>query len=290
MPVEMPPSDACPNLVREAVPAFRSSQNRPHVLQLAFGQTDIASFVTPSETAAAADLLRTTLGERPEGRGVQVHIASTLLHDRLDEIQGEPSPGKVLILDPRIVRNPATRRLAEALAAVDEVGQDLNALYVNAISVALISQLLGTRRDLPLQTASRRPSPLPKWRMKRVVDHVDAHLGDRLTSTDLAAAAGVTRMYFAAQFRGATGIRPREYIQHRRIERAQELLRDTRRTLVDVALSVGFQSQAYFTTVFRRFTDETPYRWRRAVLEAARPAVASAAERPPAFRRRPPVS
>jgi AraC family transcriptional regulator len=85
-------------------------------------------------------------------------------------------------------------------------------------------------------------------------------------------------MHFAAQFRVATGLRPREYIVHRRIEQAQELLRDTKRTLVDVALSVGFQSQAYFTTVFRRLVDETPYRWRRAVLEAAPPAAASTAD------------
>src|SRR5262245_51035850 len=45
--------------------------------------------------------------------------------------------------------------------------------------------------------------------------------------------------------------------------RARELLRDPRRTLVDIALSVGFQSQAHFTTVFRRFTGAPPHRWRR---------------------------
>jgi AraC family transcriptional regulator len=73
-------------------------------------------------------------------------------------------------------------------------------------------------------------------------------------------------MHFAAQFRAAMGIRPREYILRRRIERAQGLLRDSERPLVDVALSVGFQTQAHFTTVFRRFTDETPLRWRRAIL------------------------
>jgi AraC-like DNA-binding protein len=239
-----------------------------------FSQMDMFTIVTPSETPDDAAMLRTTLRERSQGRRVQVYVASTLLYDHLDKIQGEARAGNVLIFDPRRVRNPAAQRLVKALASEKAVGRDLNALYVSAICVALISQLLGTRGDLPLQFPNRRPPPLPKWRLKRVVDHVDAHLCDRLTLSDLATAAGMTRMYFAAQFRVATGIRPREYIQQRRIERAQELLRDTKRTLVDVALSVGFQSQAYFTTVFRRFTDETPYRWRRAALEAARPAVA----------------
>jgi AraC-like DNA-binding protein len=75
-------------------------------------------------------------------------------------------------------------------------------------------------------------------------------------------------MHFAALFRVATGARPHEYVLRRRIERAQELLRDSSLTLVDVALSVGFQTQSHFTTVFKRFTGETPHRWRRSTAGA----------------------
>ena len=34
-------------------------------------------------------------------------------------------------------------------------------------------------------------------------------------------------------------------------------------SLVDVVLSVGFQTQPHFTTVFRRIVGETPRAWRR---------------------------
>ena len=120
-------------------------------------------------------------------------------------------------------------------------------------------------------TAGRRHTPLQKWRMKRVVDYVGAHLSHRITLADMSAAAGLTRMHFAAQFRAATGTRPHDYILQRRIDRAQELLRDPKLALVDVALSVGFQTQAHFTTVFKRFAGETPNRWRRQVLEFQAP-------------------
>jgi AraC family transcriptional regulator len=90
---------------------------------------------------------------------------------------------------------------------------------------------------------SRRRTPLQKWRMKRVI--------------------GLTRMHFAAQFRAATGRRPHDFVLQRRIDRARELLGDPELALVDVALSVGFQTQAHFTTVFKRFAGETPHRWRR---------------------------
>jgi AraC-like DNA-binding protein len=70
-------------------------------------------------------------------------------------------------------------------------------------------------------------------------------------------------MHFAAQFRAATGLRPHEYLIRRRIERAQELLLTSRLSLVDIAMDVGFRTQAHFTTVFGRFVGETPSVWRQ---------------------------
>jgi AraC-like DNA-binding protein len=70
-------------------------------------------------------------------------------------------------------------------------------------------------------------------------------------------------MHFAAQFRAATGIRPHEFVLRRRIERAQDMLRDSALPLAQVALDVGFQTQAHFTTVFRDHVQETPGRWRQ---------------------------
>jgi transcriptional regulator GlxA family with amidase domain len=115
----------------------------------------------------------------------------------------------------------------------------------------------------------RRVEPLQKWRLRRVTEYVDDHLGDRIRLTDMAAAAGLTRMHFAAQFRLATGQRPHRYVLQRRVDRARDLLRSTPLPLVEVALSVGFQTQSHFTTVFKRLTGETPSRWRRAARDCA---------------------
>jgi AraC family transcriptional regulator len=73
-------------------------------------------------------------------------------------------------------------------------------------------------------------------------------------------------MHFAAQFRAAVGMRPHQYLLKRRIERAEALLKQAEISLVEVALTVGFQTQAHFTTVFKRFAGDTPYQWRSAYL------------------------
>lgn len=107
------------------------------------------------------------------------------------------------------------------------------------------------------------PATLSSWRLKRVLDYIDQHLAEPVRLADLARCAGLSRMYFAAQFRMATGLRPREYLLRKRIIRAQRMMATSHAPLVEVGLSVGFQSQAYFTTVFKRFVSEPPHRWRR---------------------------
>jgi AraC family transcriptional regulator len=107
-----------------------------------------------------------------------------------------------------------------------------------------------------------KSNALPKWRLRKVEDYVKAHFDHRICLADLARVAGLSRMHFAAQFRAATGYRPREYLLHQRIEKAKLLLSKAQMPLAEVALEVGFCTQAHFSTVFKRMTHTTPARWR----------------------------
>ena len=94
--------------------------------------------------------------------------------------------------------------------------------------------------------------PCQKGRLKRLLTFIEANIGERITLANLAAAAGLSRMYFAKQFRATTGMRPHDLILGRRIARAQQMLAETSDALVDIALSVGFHTQAHFTKVCER--------------------------------------
>jgi AraC-like DNA-binding protein len=113
-------------------------------------------------------------------------------------------------------------------------------------------------------SGSRPIRALQKWRLKRVIEYVDANLSNKVGLLDLAAVAGLSRMHFASQFRVATGLRPHEFLLRRRVGRAEELLSNSSMAIVEIALSVGFQTQAHFTTVFKRFVGHTPRQWRTA--------------------------
>jgi AraC family transcriptional regulator len=122
--------------------------------------------------------------------------------------------------------------------------------------------LSSTNRPTGSDWKRRRVQALQQWRLKRVTEYIDAHLSESIRLSDLAAVAGQSRMHFASQFRAATGLRPHEFLLRRRIVRSEELLRHTTIAIVEIALAVGFQTQAHFTTVFKRLVGCPPHKWR----------------------------
>ena len=109
---------------------------------------------------------------------------------------------------------------------------------------------------------------LPAWRLRRVAEMVNANIFSNITLADMATTAGLSPMYFAAQFKKATGMRPHQYILAKRIEHAKELLRTSESSMLDVALSVGFRTQAHFATIFKQHVMVTPTTWRRQLRAA----------------------
>jgi AraC-like DNA-binding protein len=173
--------------------------------------------------------------------------------------------------------DPVIQHLFEALAAAKAAHDRYSGVYADALRLAILTRQFsgqaGPHQSLAEQPAGRNVRSLQKWRLKRVLQYVDDHLAAKIPLQDLARVAGLSRMHFAAQFRAAMGMRPHQYLLKRRIERAEELLQQSEVSLVEVALAVGFQTQAHFTTVFKRFAGDTPYQWRNAYLAQSIPVV-----------------
>ncbi|MCA1452593.1 helix-turn-helix transcriptional regulator [Bradyrhizobium sp. BRP22] len=169
------------------------------------------------------------------------------------------------------LKDPVIKCLSDALTEARQAYDRHAGIRADALRLAVAIRLLGLQAgngssmdDGSVFTApAEQPvGGLQKWRLRRVAEYVESHLSKKITLSDLAAVAGLSRMHFASQFRIATGLRPHEYLLRQRIRRADELLRHTTMTIVEVALSVGFQTQAHFTTVFKRIAGSTPAQWR----------------------------
>jgi AraC-like DNA-binding protein len=172
-------------------------------------------------------------------------------------------PGGEVIL-PISIKSAETAALLGDRRNRRDGGFEIGACQVGNSQCSIIASLLDPPEVAEANQRSRSISALPKWRTKRVLAYINEHLSEAIMLEDLAKAAGLSRMYFAAQFRAAMGSKPHEFVLRKRTERAQQLLTETAESLVNVALSVGFQTQSHFSAVFKRFTGYTPGQWRAA--------------------------
>ena len=115
-----------------------------------------------------------------------------------------------------------------------------------------------------LTTESRTRGGLPPRLSRRIREYIDSHLDGNISLETLASTAGLSVHHFARAFRQSVGEPPHSYLLRRRIERAQEMLKQTELPLSDIALAVGFSDHSHLARHFKRLMGITPSaaRWR----------------------------
>lgn len=112
----------------------------------------------------------------------------------------------------------------------------------------------------PRAPAVRALSPA---RVARVQAFVDSRLGADLSVASMARVAGQDSSGFSRAFRQATGITPYVFLTRRRMQAAQQLLRDGH-SVTATALAVGYANPSKFAAAFRRVAGQAPAAWGRA--------------------------
>jgi AraC family transcriptional regulator len=105
-------------------------------------------------------------------------------------------------------------------------------------------------------------SGLAPHKLQRVLDYIEQHLPEAIHVRDLAGVVHMSPYHFARMFKQATGQPPHVYITSQRMDQAKNLLGNSDMSLVQVASSVGYQTQAHFTGVFHKHVGITPRTFR----------------------------
>jgi len=101
-------------------------------------------------------------------------------------------------------------------------------------------------------------------RFNRVMDHIQAHLGEAMDLETLAGVACFSPYHFHRLFHGWMGETIHDYIFRLRVERAAaQLAYSPRKTITRVALDCGFSSPSTFARAFRTFHGVSASEWRR---------------------------
>lgn len=111
-----------------------------------------------------------------------------------------------------------------------------------------------------------RKATLRVWtkdeRLKKVLTHINRNIEKNIEVKELAELAYVTKSYLIRMFKKEFGTSPIQYINKKKVEKAQLLLLTTDKSIKDVAYTLGYNDHSYFIRMFRKISGTTPQEYR----------------------------
>ena len=161
--------------------------------------------------------------------------------------------------------NPATQHIKNLLLEIEKEFSNKLPEYELMVKVKLLNLLVLLIRhynyvqDSPESSAKNRQELL---HINKVIDYIDQNYKQSIRLEELANLVFMNPSYFSTFFKKYNGISPTEYIARKRVYRAIEHLKSTNKTVLDIAITCGFNNTSSFNKVFKKITGKTPSDYR----------------------------
>jgi AraC family transcriptional regulator len=189
-----------------------------------------------------------------------VFVELPLLQRALEEVFGIDA-AHAQLRDGSAFTDDALNSLMEQLR--DELMRaQASPLFVEGIAQALAAHLAREYGETNEESRGAGPS-LPGYKLRQITDWMSEHISEDFSLDDLAARVGLSKFHFQRLFKSAVGVSPSRYHINLRMNLARQLLRETKMSVVDVALEVGYTNPSHFAQLFRRETGLSPSEYRR---------------------------
>jgi AraC family transcriptional regulator len=180
--------------------------------------------------------------------------------DALVSAEDLPRPASALeLINPKGRFDATVDRIAREVLTEMQDAQPLSRLRIDALGQDLAIRLLRAHSNFAgMRHRAIARAGAGDWRLRRAIDYLDAHMADDVGLAGLAAEVGLSEGHLAVSFRRATGLPPHRWLMRRRVERAQQLLKESRLSVTEIAHACGFASSQHLATVFKRHLGQTP--------------------------------
>jgi AraC family transcriptional regulator len=185
---------------------------------------------------------------------IVIAIASDVFARAVDE---SAEPSNVELVPHFATSDGLVLQIGLALKGVLENNPQGSRLYAETMANALAVHLLQ-------HYSARQPilrdynGGLSRHQLRQVIDYINGHLDRDLGLAELAKIVQMSPHYFTRLFKQSTGLTPHQYVIHRRVERAKELLLKGELSIAEVAYSVGFANQSHLNRHLKRLLGVTP--------------------------------
>ena len=186
------------------------------------------------------------------------------------EIPGLLAPGNPLrqFQDEIIVSITLCSRAAIAGGLSRETALMMSDSYIQAVEAAATVPEVGAihmqmRREYAKRVHDLKQMEGASPAVVAVKDYVDCHVTSRLTVAEVAASIGYAGYYISTLFKEETGQTLSDYIQKKKLEYAAFLLRESSRSVKEIAELLHYSSASHFCAVFRKEMKMTPAQYRQ---------------------------
>lgn len=183
--------------------------------------------------------------------------------DKIALETGDADFEKIQILDRFGVRDPLVELIGKKLQCEINLagGEILNRFYLDSLVNIFAVRLLRkhTAKEFVPHLDNGKLEPL---KLRKVVEFINEKLSEDLSLSTISAVVDLSPYHFARKLRRTINLTPSEYVTRLRLDKAKILLATTDLPIVEIALQIGFTSQSYFTSVFRRHVGTTPNLYR----------------------------
>lgn len=119
-------------------------------------------------------------------------------------------------------------------------------------------------------------NPIPRdsvshSQITNALNYMQAHFAENIYLEDVAKASYLSSGYLCRIFKAETGYSFKEYLHKLRIEKAQELIRDTEYKYYEIAEMVGYKNYKYFSSYFSKITGCTAKEYRISGFSSSTP-------------------
>lgn len=111
-------------------------------------------------------------------------------------------------------------------------------------------------------TGSSKFRPADMSAIAKSMDYIDRHLTEPLSLEIIAKESFLSKNYYCSIFKKINGISPWEYVVSKRVELVKSKLRDYEGSLLDLALTCGFNNTANFNHAFKKYLGVSPMKYK----------------------------
>lgn len=129
-----------------------------------------------------------------------------------------------------------------------------------------VKQLIELQEEMQLDFTRRmrqvKKTNVVSLHIRKCIDYIYDHLHDRLTVEILADYVGLNASYLSRLFSNETGISIKKFILNAKTATAENLLKYSDFSYLEISLALGFSTQSAFISVFKAQTGVTPKKYR----------------------------